>query len=96
MPSHPVRPSVHFLTLVDKSDVSLVRGGEALLLLVVCEESQSRVMVLLAVETVENYLGCREADGWKKKDSIHVTSESSDVLSLVSRQEASQSVSLWP
>lgn len=61
----PVRPSARSfpLTLVSKFDVFLVRRGEDLLLLLVCGESRSRVVVLLAVEAVEDDLGCREADG---------------------------------
>lgn len=51
------------LTLVDEFDVQLVRGGEALVLLVVCGQRWSRVVVLLAVQAVENNLGRREADG---------------------------------
>lgn len=59
----PVRPLTHFLTVIDKLDVFLVRCGETLFLLVVCGESRSWVMILLTVEAIENYLGCREADG---------------------------------
>lgn len=51
------------LTLVDKFDVLLVRRGEDLLLLLACGESRSWVVVLLAVEAVENDLGRGEADG---------------------------------
>lgn len=46
--------------LIDKLDVFLVRGGETLVLLVARWESGSRLMVLLTVEAVENYLRCRE------------------------------------
>lgn len=69
----PVRLSVHFLTLIDKLDVLLVRGREALFLLVVCGASRSRVMVLLAVQTVENYLGRGEAEGWEKRRKENAT-----------------------
>lgn len=63
-----VRASDHFLTFVDKFDILLVCRSEALFLLVVC--GKSRVMVLLTIQTVENYLGCREADEQKKRDSM--------------------------
>lgn len=58
------------LTLVDESDVLLVRGGEVLILLVVCGQRWSRVVVLLAVQAVENNLGRRDADGWKGKQIV--------------------------
>lgn len=59
------------LTLVDELDVLLVRGGEALLLLLLLVRRQGRrgVMVLLAVEAVENDLGRREAE--KEKTGCH-------------------------
>lgn len=56
---------------MDKFYVLLMCRSEALFLLVVCGES--RVMVLLTIETVENYLGCGEADEWKKRDSMSQT-----------------------
>lgn len=65
-----VRASDHFLTFMDKFDVLLMCRSEALFLLVVCGERRRRVIVLLTIETVENYLGCREADEWKKRDSM--------------------------
>lgn len=55
--------SVHLLTVVDELHVFLVCGGESLFLAVVCGQSRSRLMVLLTIRAVENYLGCREADG---------------------------------
>lgn len=60
-------PFIHFLTLIEKFDVFLVCCSEALFLLVVCG---AMVMVLLTIRTVENNLGCREADGCKKKNSM--------------------------
>lgn len=68
-------PFIHFLTLIEKFDVFLVCCSEALFLLVVCGASRSRVMVLLTIRTVENNLGCREADGCKKKNSMSQADE---------------------
>lgn len=58
---------IHFLTLIDKLDIFLMCRSESLFLLVVCWESQSRVMVLFTIRTVENYLGCRKAEEYKEK-----------------------------
>lgn len=48
------------LTMVDESDVLLVCGGEALILLMVCGAGRGRAVALL---NAEHYPGCREAEG---------------------------------
>lgn len=62
--------SLAFLTLRDELHVFLVLRGESLFMPAVCGERQSGKMVLLPVQTVENYLGCRKADKWKEKSEI--------------------------
>lgn len=48
--------------MVDKSDVLLMCGGEALILLTVCQAGWGRPVVLL---NAEHDPGCREAEGGK-------------------------------
>lgn len=48
------------LTIVDESDVLLVRGGEALDLLAVCGPGRGRALLL---PNAEHYPGRREAEG---------------------------------
>ena len=58
--------SVRSLTLVDESDVLLVCGRQAVVLLV-CGEARGRLVVLPAVGAAENDLGRREAGGCENK-----------------------------